>query len=188
MAVPGGLGPDSDGWGLFRANPEMAGQNDGALAGWYFAHKTGAQHRVPVASYPALVRRPAPGARLSGRGRSCARPRAQVTVLAEWLEERDVCIWLMERPAVDARLPAQEAGQFVLEARAGRGPALALRLRPSLLHGRATGCGWLTSKRALQGCVSIFNTPYDGTHASHHTAHSMAPYSPPATHARDLSS
>jgi hypothetical protein len=36
-------------------------------------------------------------------------------------------------------------------------------------------------------CFTIFNIPY-GTHASHHTAHSMAPYSPPATHARDLSS
>ena len=50
--------------GLFRAYPEMAGRGDGALAGRYFAHKTGAQHRVPDASQPALV-----------------------TVLTEWLEE-----------------------------------------------------------------------------------------------------
>ena len=51
-------------YGLFRAYPGMAGKGDRALAGRYFAHKTGAQHRVPNPNDPRLV-----------------------GILAEWLED-----------------------------------------------------------------------------------------------------
>ena len=96
-----------DGWGLFQAYPELAGIGDDALAGRYFAHKTGAQHRAPDASNPKLVE-----------------------ILAEWMEEiaahftpgqlcQDICCWLTERPAEDGRpSTAEGGGQFVLEARA----------------------------------------------------------------------
>jgi hypothetical protein len=95
-----------DGWGLFQAYPELAGIGDGALAGRYFAHKTGSQHRCPDASNPLLV-----------------------DILAEWMEEiaqyfqpganQDISCWLTERPAEDGRPSTSEGGgQFVLEARA----------------------------------------------------------------------
>lgn len=95
-----------DGWGLFHAYPELAGIGDGALAGRYFAHKTGAQHRCPDAGNPLLV-----------------------DILAEWMEEiaqhfqpgqlQDISCWLTERPAEDGRQStADGGGQFVLEARA----------------------------------------------------------------------
>ena len=94
-----------DGGGLYRAYPELAGIGDGALAGRYFAHKTGAQHRCPDASNPLLV-----------------------TLLAEWMEEicthfrpggvNEICCWLTERPAEDGRPSTAAVGQFVLEARA----------------------------------------------------------------------
>eukprot|EP01047_Picozoa_sp_COSAG01_P051338 COSAG01_NODE_5286_length_4356_cov_15.681466_4_plen_657_part_00 len=95
-----------DGWGLFRAYPELAGIGDSALAGRYFAHKTGDQHRCPDAGNPLLVQ-----------------------ILAEWMEEiaqhfvpggtQDISCWLTERPAEDGRTStAQGGGQFVLEARA----------------------------------------------------------------------
>ena len=38
--------------GLFRAYPELAGEGDAALAGRYFAHKSGNQHRAPKAAHP----------------------------------------------------------------------------------------------------------------------------------------
>ena len=88
-------------YGLFRAYPDMAGKGDQALAGRYFAHKTGPQHRVPNPNDPRLV-----------------------DILAEWLEDiaaqgaRDVCCWLSERPAEDQRPETTAVGQFVLEARA----------------------------------------------------------------------
>ncbi|MCA9448093.1 MAG: hypothetical protein KC931_13330, partial [Candidatus Omnitrophica bacterium] len=89
------------GYGLFRAYPELAGLGDEALAGRYFAHKQGPQHRVPDASNPILI-----------------------DILAEWMEDlanqgsMDICCWLTERPATDTRRAALEEGQFVLEARA----------------------------------------------------------------------
>ena len=90
-----------DRYGLFRAYPTMAGKGDRALAGRYFAHKTGPQHRVPNPNDPRLV-----------------------TILDEWLQSmatqgaRDVCCWLSERPAEDDRPETTAVGQFVLEARA----------------------------------------------------------------------
>ena len=90
-----------DRYGLFRAYPNMAGKGDQALAGRYFAHKTGPQHRVPNPNDPRLV-----------------------DILAEWLEDMaaqgasDVCCWLSERPAEDQRPETTAVGQFVLEARA----------------------------------------------------------------------
>lgn len=90
-----------DSYGLFRAYPELAGIGDRALAGRYFAHKEGPQHRVPDASNPLLA-----------------------DILAEWMVDlasqgaKDVCCWLTERPAADSRPIALAEGQFVLEARA----------------------------------------------------------------------
>ncbi len=90
-----------DSYGLFRAYPELAGLGDQALAGRYFAHKVGPQHRVPDASNPKLAE-----------------------ILAEWMVdiasqgERDICCWLTERPATDNRPVALQEGQFLLEARA----------------------------------------------------------------------
>jgi hypothetical protein len=90
-----------DDYGLFRAYPEMAGRGDRALAGRYFAHKWGPQHRVPNANDPNLVK-----------------------VLKEWMLDlasqglMDICCWLTERPATDERPETIAQGQFVLEARA----------------------------------------------------------------------
>ena len=89
------------GFNLFQAYPELAGLGDEALAGKYFAHKQGPQHRVPDASNPILI-----------------------DLLTEWMEDiasqgsMDICCWLTERPATDTRRVALEEGQFVLEARA----------------------------------------------------------------------
>ena len=87
--------------GLFTAYPELAGKGDGALAGRYFAHKSGNQHRAPCASNPLLV-----------------------DILTEWMGDiadkgaTEVSCWLTERPAQCGCEPCTAVGQFVLEARA----------------------------------------------------------------------
>lgn len=87
--------------GLFRAYPELAGVGDGALAGRYFAHKQGNQHRAPCASNPLLAE-----------------------ILAEWMADIasqgavEVSCWLSERPCQCGCLNCSAVGQFVLEARA----------------------------------------------------------------------
>ena len=87
--------------GLFRAYPELAGKGDGALAGRYFAHKEGNQHRAPCASNPLLV-----------------------DILEEWMADiagqgaSEVGCWLTERPAQCECDDCTALGQFVLEARA----------------------------------------------------------------------
>ena len=87
--------------GLFQAYPELAGKGDGALAGRYFAHKHGNQHRVPCASNPLLV-----------------------DILTEWMADiasqgaKEVSCWLSERPAQCGCTACTAVGQFVLEARA----------------------------------------------------------------------
>ena len=87
--------------GLFRAYPELAGKGDGALAGRYFAHKEGIQHRAPCASNPLLV-----------------------DILAEWMADiasqgsPEVGCWLSERPAQCECDECTAHGQFVLESRA----------------------------------------------------------------------
>lgn len=88
-------------WGLFEAYPELAGVGDGALAGRYFAHKQGNQHRAPCASQPKLVE-----------------------IMTEWMESiaaqggEDISCWLTERPAQCGCESCTAVGQFVLEARA----------------------------------------------------------------------
>ncbi|MSS72421.1 MAG: hypothetical protein EXS64_13155 [Candidatus Latescibacteria bacterium] len=88
-------------YGLFRAYPELAGQGDGALAGRYFAHKQGVQHRAPCASNPLLAK-----------------------ILAEWMADiasqgaTEVSCWLSERPAQCGCNACTAVGQFVLESRA----------------------------------------------------------------------
>lgn len=90
-----------DASGLFRAYPELAGRGDAALAGRYFAHKRGSQHRVPFAGHPLFQK-----------------------IVEEWLEDMaaqgvdEVSCWLSERPAEDQRPETTAAGQFVLEGRA----------------------------------------------------------------------
>ena len=87
--------------GLFRAYPELAGEGDTALAGRYFAHKTGNQHRAPKADHPLFQK-----------------------LLAEWLGDfaaqgvEEVSCWLSERPAEDEGRPASSPGQEVSETRA----------------------------------------------------------------------
>ena len=87
--------------GLYEAYPELAGKGDGALAGRYFAHKQGSQHRVPNAADP-LFRK----------------------LLAEWLRDfarqgvTEVSCWLSERPGEDGGLETTAIGQDVMEARA----------------------------------------------------------------------
>ncbi len=87
--------------GLFSAYPELAGVGDGALAGRYFAHKGGDQHRAPCASNPLLA-----------------------GILAEWMGDiaaqgaGEVSCWLSERPAQCGCSQCTAVGQFVLEARA----------------------------------------------------------------------
>ncbi|MBK9169531.1 MAG: hypothetical protein IPM24_19000 [Bryobacterales bacterium] len=87
--------------GLFRAYPELAGRGDEALAGRYFAHKRGNQHRAPFAAHPEFQR-----------------------IVTEWLEDLaaqgvdEVSCWLSERPAQDQRPETTAVGQFVLEGRA----------------------------------------------------------------------
>lgn len=91
------LGP----FGLFRAYPELAGVGDGALAGRYFAHKEGDQHRVPCASNPLLTK-----------------------IITEWMGDiasqgaEEATCWLTERPAQCGCPVCSAEGQFVWEARA----------------------------------------------------------------------
>jgi hypothetical protein len=88
-------------YGLYSAYPELAGSGDRALAGRYFAHKAGDEHRVPNASHPLFAR-----------------------ILAEWMSDlasqgaREVSCWLSERPAESEDKETGTAGQFVWEARA----------------------------------------------------------------------
>jgi len=88
-------------YGLFRAYPELAGKGDSALAGRYFAHKEGNQHRCPCASNPLLA-----------------------TILAEWMADiaaqgaEETSCWLSERPCQCACPSCVSEGQFVLETRA----------------------------------------------------------------------
>jgi len=87
--------------GLYSAYPEIAGVGDRALAGRYFAHKIGDEHRVPNASHPLFAK-----------------------ILAEWMMDiasqgaREVSCWLSERPAESEDKETGTAGQFVWEARA----------------------------------------------------------------------
>ncbi len=88
-------------YGLYEAYPELAGKGDGALAGRYFAHKQGNQHRVPNAAHP-LFRK----------------------LLVEWLRDfarqgvSEVSCWLSERPGDDGRPETTAVGQDVMESRA----------------------------------------------------------------------
>ncbi len=88
-------------YGLFREYPETAGVGESALAGRYFAHKIGSQHRVPCAANPILT-----------------------DILTEWMADiasqgaDEVSCWLTERPAQCGHVECRETGQFVLEARA----------------------------------------------------------------------
>jgi len=87
--------------GLFEAYPELAGKGDGAVAGRYFAHKDGPQHRVPCAANPLLV-----------------------DILTEWMGDiasqgaGEISCWLSERPAQCVCTDCTAVGQFVLESRA----------------------------------------------------------------------
>ncbi|MEE2659213.1 MAG: glycoside hydrolase family 20 zincin-like fold domain-containing protein [Candidatus Latescibacterota bacterium] len=87
--------------GLFRTYPELAGKGDSALAGRYFAHKQGSQHRAPCASQPRLVQ-----------------------LLADWMssiasqDANDISCWLSERPCQCECEQCTPVGQFVLETRA----------------------------------------------------------------------
>ena len=117
-----------DGWGLYRAYPELAGIGDGALAGRYFAHKTGAQHRCPDAGNPLLVTVLAEG--MEVRMARAPRPAAlwDLQPSGGWAQDicshfrpggvNEICCWLTERPAEDGRPSTAAVGQFVLEARA----------------------------------------------------------------------
>jgi hypothetical protein len=88
-------------YGLYTAYPELAGKGDGALAGRYFAHKQGNQHRAPCASNPLLAK-----------------------ILAEWMADiaaqgaDEASCWLSERPAQCGCALCTAVGQFVLESRA----------------------------------------------------------------------
>lgn len=87
--------------GIFRAYPELAGKGDEALAGRYFAHKLGNQHRAPCASEPVLV-----------------------DLLTEWMLSiceqgaGEISCWLSERPCQCQCERCTPVGQFVLETRA----------------------------------------------------------------------
>ena len=87
--------------GLFTAYPELAGKGDKALAGRYFAHKQGNQHRAPCASQPVLV-----------------------DLLTDWLSSiasqgaSEISCWLSERPCQCQCQACTPVGQFLLETRA----------------------------------------------------------------------
>ena len=87
--------------GLFSAYPELAGVGDGALAGRYFAHNQGDQHRAPCASQPVLV-----------------------DLLTDWLISiadqgaDEISCWLSERPCQCQCERCTPTGQFLLETRA----------------------------------------------------------------------
>lgn len=89
------------GRGLYKVYPELKGLGDEAVAGRYFAHKAGAQHRAPCASQPKLRQ-----------------------ILAEWMESfaskgvNEIGCWLTERPAQCQCEECLNAGQFLQEARA----------------------------------------------------------------------
>ncbi len=88
-------------YGLFRAYPELAGVGESALAGRYFAHKIGNEHRAPCTSQPLFTK-----------------------ILTEWMEDiasqgaDEVSCWLSERPVQCGCVRCTATGQFVLEARA----------------------------------------------------------------------
>ncbi len=88
-------------YGLFRTHPELAGKGDGALAGRYFAHKSGSQHRAPCAAKPLFVE-----------------------ILTEWMNNiasqgaDEISCWLSERPCQCSCDTCTSIGQFVLETRA----------------------------------------------------------------------
>jgi tetratricopeptide (TPR) repeat protein len=88
-------------YGLYHEYPELAGKGEQALAGRYFAHKIGDQHRVPCASQPLFTE-----------------------ILTEWMMDiasqgaEEVSCWLSERPAQCGCDKCTAVGQFVLEARA----------------------------------------------------------------------
>ncbi len=88
-------------YGLFRAYPELAGVGKSALAGRYFAHKTGSQHRASCTSQPLFTE-----------------------ILTEWMMDiasqgaDEVSCWLSERPVQCGCDECTAVGQFVLEARA----------------------------------------------------------------------
>ncbi len=88
-------------YGLFRAYPELAGVGESALAGRYFAHKTGSQHRAPCTSQPLFTE-----------------------ILNEWMTDiaaqgaDEVSCWLSERPVQCGCDECTAVGQFILEARA----------------------------------------------------------------------
>jgi hypothetical protein len=87
--------------GLFQAYPELAGVGDEALAGRYYAHKQGNQHRAPCASQPILV-----------------------DLLCDWLRSiadqgaEEISCWLSERPCQCQCEQCTPVGQFLLETRA----------------------------------------------------------------------
>ncbi|MBT7862683.1 MAG: hypothetical protein HN712_20375 [Gemmatimonadetes bacterium] len=87
--------------GLYQAYPELAGKGDAALAGRYYAHKQGNQHRAPCASQPRLVE-----------------------ILSQWLDSiarqgaDEISCWLSERPCQCECEACTPAGQFLLETRA----------------------------------------------------------------------
>lgn len=89
------------GIGLYQAWPELAGIGDSALAGRYFAHKQGDQHRAPCASQPVLV-----------------------DLLTDWIVSMadqgadEVSCWLSERPCQCECQRCTPVGQFLLETRA----------------------------------------------------------------------
>ncbi|MDD5597720.1 MAG: hypothetical protein PHV82_07230, partial [Victivallaceae bacterium] len=86
---------------MYAAYPELAGKGDSAVAGRYFAHKGGDQHRAPCATNPLLTK-----------------------IIAEWMTDicsqgaREISCWLTERPAQCACKKCRQAGQFVAEGRA----------------------------------------------------------------------
>lgn len=88
-------------YGLFRAYPELAGVGESALAGRYFAHKIGNEHRAPCTSQPLFTE-----------------------ILSEWMMDiasqgaDEVSCWLSERPVQCGCNKCTAVGQFVLEARA----------------------------------------------------------------------
>ena len=88
-------------YGLFRAHPELAGKGDSALAGRYFAHKSGSQHRAPCAANPLFTE-----------------------ILTEWMMDicaqgaNEISCWLSERPCQCSCDCCTSIGQFVLETRA----------------------------------------------------------------------
>ena len=147
-------------YGLYRAYPELTGKGDGALAGRYFAHKQGNQHRVPNAAHP-LFRK----------------------LLVEWLRDfarqgvSEVSCWLSERPGEDGRPETTAVGQDVMESRAIMAafrevqkeyPEFSIRIFLSTVPSGATTAPWpscrMTSRssapapRRSSGCCTCRGT------------------------------